>query len=165
MGLYPHNDIKPLVCRSVSPDYYQELLDRRIAYGSCPKKPGIGKAKLAQYSALLSALKHLRKKYLEPKIVKVKNSEDYFNVSGVLIKKESVFKNNRILDQLLKEKRGNYAASKIILSLISNDLRDNGIKFGVVVIPSKALVIEQWVIINNMEIPEEFSIKSENLLI
>lgn len=56
-------------------------------------------------------------------------------------------------------------ASKNILSAINKELRDKEIKFGVLIIPSQWVVIENWALNNGVEIPEKYSVEPEKYLI
>ena len=162
LGLYPANDIDSATCSSVSPSYYQELLDSGITYAECKRK---SQATLAQYSALLSVLEHLRFKYLWPIIAQNFFIEKYFDLGGILIKKNRVLKHNKMTDLSWEGVNGNYEASKIIFSLILNKLHSKGIKFGVIIIPSKELVVERWTVNSDVDIPSNFSIKPQINLI
>jgi hypothetical protein len=166
LGFFPKNDISPDACRAVSPVYYQELLDKGLTHVACRVKPRTARKKfhLSEYSAFASALKHSWKTYIRPQTDKIFNSQEYFEIGGNLVKKIGVFKQNEA-DLSRKGVNDNFEASKLILSFISKDLHGSGIKFGVVIIPSKNLVIERWAIEHAVAIPEKFSVEPEKDLI
>ena len=163
LGLYPYNDIKPIVCRKVASSYFQELLNSGVINAECPEGPKV-KVGISHYSAFFSALKYVDKLYINPVAKKMTSTEMYYDFGGIFIKKKEVIKQDRA-DISRKVVRDNYEASKSILSLIDTELKRNGIKFGIVIIPSKGVVFERWATINRVPIPEGFSVEPEKTLI
>jgi len=168
LGFYVVNDIEAKACATVHPDYYQKLLESGVTDEECSKKTRIpirSNIRISQYSALLSVMNHLRKIYLKPIIARNLFSEKYFDIGGILINKKRVLKHYTATDLSLKIVNVNYEASKTILSLISNNLSHQGIKFGVVIIPPRELVIKQWARNNNVKTHKKFSVKPQQRLI
>ena len=163
LGLYPYNDIKPSVCQKVASVYYKELLSSGVINVECPKKRKVA-VKISHYSSLFSALRYVNIKYLNPIVSKIFSIEKYYDFGGIFIKKKEVIKQDRA-DLSRKIIKDNYEASKTILSLIKDELKNNGIKFGVVIIPSKGVVFDRWAAINGVGIPEGFSVEPEKKLI
>ena len=175
LALYVPNDIELSACKSVSSSYYQELLKQRIVATECPVQPQIIKAKptnkpkrkfsFTRNSALKSAIKQVKIKYIKPKIEKYIYKEDYFDIGGNFTKKERVFYHYRQTDLTKKRVKSNFDASKIIISMMNEEFRSKGVNFGIIVIPSKALVIEDWALNKGEKIPKDFSVEPEKNLI
>ena len=170
LGLYPPNDIQPHACNSVNFAYYEkEFLKSGIASSSekCsgrPKDKTKSSFKVTRYSGILSALEYLRKKYIRPKTAHIFSRKKYVNFGGIYVLKRQAIKHNRFTDMSLKKVRGNYDISKIIFSSMDKKLRDNGIKFGVIIIPSKGRVVERWATYKGVAIPDNFPLDNEKEL-
>ena len=170
LAFYPGNDIQRYTCNYVSASYYKELFESKLTQAECIKKPRSTKAKkreikLKNYSALLSSLSYLRKKYLNPIKAKLFTNKNYFYIGDIIARKSQVFKRNEMTNLQQPEVKANFEASKTILSMIRDKLHKRGIKFGVVIIPSKGLVIEQWAKNNKVKLPEKFNTTSVKALI
>jgi len=87
LGFFSGNDISPSACYRISPSYFQELVEREIIDEEClheskKTKPNVNaKTKLSEKSAVISALKYLRKIYIKPLKAHFISSEKYFNLA------------------------------------------------------------------------------------
>jgi len=120
---------------------------------------------LAQKFRLFSALEYLRTKYIRPKTAHIFSKNKYFNFGDIYVRKRGVIKRDMNSDLSRKEVKANFDISKTIFSVITKELRDKGIKFKIIIIPSKRIVIEQWAVNNSVEVPEKFPIYHEKELI
>jgi hypothetical protein len=168
LGLFPSNDIEKYTCHRVAPAYYQQLQRSGVTHADCPVtwqiQLRIVKNFLINYTAIFSALYQLRKIYLRSTATKNWGSGQ-FQLEDTLAEAKYYSDINKATDLSRKIVNNNYSASKLIFSTINNDLRSQGIKFGVLIIPSKEQVIEQWATKSGIKMPDGFNISNQKTLI
>jgi len=161
VALYPANDIRPGVCALVPQTYYQTLFEKQIVETPCSSefnpienKPVTLSSWFTAYSATLSAIKYFISAHWIAK-------ENYYEVSGHLIKKSRVSVRNKITDLSNPEVKHNFEAT---LRILKNAHARNK-KLGVLLIPSKGNVLRTWSDSQNLESASDFNVSNETKLI
>jgi hypothetical protein len=162
LALYPANDLKPP--KRLAWDYLTGIRNVDTRYlADTEKKPlprprrSFGTA-LKSNSAIASVAAYLATKAET-------SSNGFYDVGGHTIKKARIAGHQSYTDLSDAAIRSSFHNSLNILSNIKNDLGKVKIKFGVVIIPSKELVIHDWALGNDVPVPDGVRIGNERALI
>jgi hypothetical protein len=93
------------------------------------------------------------------------NNDSYYDVGGQPVQKKRVVNHQKYADLSDPVIATSFSNSLVIINYINNNLNQSGIKFGVVIIPSKELVIQEWAQANNIPLPDGYHVTNEEALI
>jgi hypothetical protein len=108
--------------------------------------------------AIASATSYLNNK-------RTSNNESYYDVGGQPVKKDRVANHLKYTDLSDPVVETSFNNSLVIINHINSSLKKNGIKFGVVILPSKELVLQEWAQVSNIPLPDGYRIANEEELI
>ena len=120
-------------------------------------EPAMGKI-LQSKLAVVSAVSYLNNK-------RTSNNDSYHDVGGQAIKKDRVANHLKYTDLSNPAIRASFENSLTIMSFINSELDNKGIKFGIVILPSKELVLQEWAEASNIPLPDGYRIDNEEELI
>jgi hypothetical protein len=163
IALFPANDIRPGICAKIPANFYSSLITSGIAKMPCPAAENIRKNKtttfidwLMQHTAIVSITRYLLVKYRIDEI-------EYYNVSGNLIKKSHT--QEWTTDLSNPEVNHNYDASIRLFKRAYISRSEKGKYFGVMIVPSKKLVLYSWAANQVKPVTINYSIDNEKALI
>jgi len=108
--------------------------------------------------AIVSAVSYLNNK-------RTSNNENYFDVGGQAVQKKRVTNHQGYSDLSNPVVATSFRNSLVILSYINSNLKQSDIKFGVVILPSKELILQEWAQANHIPLPDGYQITNEEALI
>lgn len=108
--------------------------------------------------AIVSAISYLNNK-------RTSNNENYYDVSGQAVQKKRVTNHQGYSDLSNPAVATSFRNSLVIINYINSNLKKSGIKFGVVILPSKELILQEWVLANHTPLPDGYQITNEEALI
>lgn len=120
-------------------------------------RPTVGdilKSKLA----VVSATSYLNNK-------RTSSNDSYHDVGGQAIKKDRVANHLAYTDLTAPAIRASFNNSLAIIDFINSELANKGIKFAVMILPSKELVLQEWAKAGNIPLPDGYRIDNEAELI
>ena len=120
-------------------------------------RPSVGDI-LQSKLAIVSAASYLNNK-------RTSNNDSYHDVGGQAIKKDRVANHLKYTNLSDPAIRTSFENSLTVISFINSELGNQGIKFGVMILPSKELVLQEWAQAGNIPLPEGYRIDNEAALI
>lgn len=161
LGLLPNNDL----LRSTPATEYLESIPGLDLKG-VPVKTIAGRFEHSSTSkdilksnlAIVSAVSYLNNK-------RTSNNEAYYDVGGQPVQKKRIANHQKYADLSDPVVATSFRNSLVIISHINNNLNQSGIKFGIVILPSKELVIQEWAQANNIPLPDGYLVTNEEALI
>ena len=93
------------------------------------------------------------------------NNDSYYDVGGQPVQKKRAASHQEYADLSDPVIASSFSNSLVIINYINSNLGQSGIKFGVVIIPSKELVIKEWAQANNIPLPDGYNVSNEETLI
>ena len=108
--------------------------------------------------AIVSAASYLNYK-------RTSNNASYFDVGGQPIQKKRVAKHQTYNDLSDPVIASSFRNSLAIIDHINNKLQQSGINFGVVILPSKELILQEWAHASSIPLPDDFHANNEVELI
>ena len=108
--------------------------------------------------AIVSAASYLNHK-------RTSNDASYHDVGGQAIKKDRVASHQAYNDLSDPVIASSFRNSLAIIDHINSHLQQSGINFGVVILPSKELVLQEWAHANSIPLPDGFHANNEVELI
>lgn len=112
---------------------------------------------LANKFAVVSALLYLNKIYQI-------DMDDFYDVGGQLVRKKRVARHRKYTDLSDPVVQNSFKNSLIIVSHISETLERDGIRFGVLILPSKEMTISEWALENQIPVPDGYRVDGEKNL-
>jgi hypothetical protein len=162
LGLLPSNDLIPEIFNERSLTAIPGLnLDavpiETVKDRPEQSRPSVGDV-LQSKLAIVSAVSYLNNK-------RTSNNDSYHDVGGQAIKKNRVAQHLKYTDLSDPAIRASFENSLSIISFINSELGNQGIKFGVVILPSKELVLQEWARTSKIPLPDGYRIDKEEELI
>ncbi len=93
------------------------------------------------------------------------NNASYYDVGGQAVQKKRVASHQQYTDLSDPAIATSFRNSLAVINYINDTLNQGGIKFGVVIIPSKELVLQEWAQAINIPLPDGFHVANEAALI
>ena len=164
LGLFPGNDISSHASRWVPDDYLQSIHGISVDHQGTEKEVfetdnggGLDEP-LKSRSAILSFASYLNKK-------RKSELDKYMDIGGQLIRIDSVVGGEKSRDLSNPEVQENFNNGLVIIGGMADMFRGKGVGFGVLIIPSKELVVYEWAGRKGIPKPELFDVPGEQSII
>lgn len=162
LGLLPSNDllrnIEPNESHSGIAGLRMDEVPLKIVKDRLEQStPSLGDI-LQSNLAIASAASYLNNK-------RTSSRDSYHDVGGQAIQKKRVANHVLYTDLSNPAIRISFENSLAIIDYINSRLNKDGIRFGVVILPSKELVLQEWAVAEGIPLPEGYSIANEEELI
>ena len=108
--------------------------------------------------AIVSAGSYLNNK-------RTSNKESYYDVGGQAVQKKRVASHQQYTDLSDPGIAASFRNSLAVINYIDDTLNQGGIQFGIVVVPSKELVLQKWAQAGGIPLPDGFHADNEAALI
>jgi len=161
LALLPSNDL----LRSLPDNEYlaaipgvdlEAVPEKRIA-GRLERKSISPGDLLKSNLAVVSAVSYLNNK-------RTSNDTSYYEIGGQAIQKKRVTEHQKYADLSDPVVASSFRNSLAILDYINSNLQQNGIQFGVVMLPSKELILQKWAQAGNIPLPDGYNVTNEEEL-
>ena len=93
------------------------------------------------------------------------NKENYYDVGGQPVQKKRITSHQGYSDLSDPVVATSFRNSLVMLSYINSNLNQSGIKFGVIILPSKELIIQEWAKARQIPLPDGYLVTHEEALI
>lgn len=93
------------------------------------------------------------------------NKENYYDVGGQPVQKKRITNHQGYSDLSDPVVATSFRNSLVMLSYINSNLNQSGIKFGVIILPSKELIIQEWAKARQIPLPDGYLVTHEEALI
>ncbi|MDB4308194.1 GDSL-type esterase/lipase family protein, partial [Gammaproteobacteria bacterium] len=93
------------------------------------------------------------------------NKENYYDVGGQPVQKKRITNHQGYSDLSDPVVATSFRNSLVMLSYINSNLNQSGIKFGVIILPSKELIIQEWAKARQIPLPDGYLVTHEETLI